>query len=189
MNNLLIDFWKTEAVAGPEPKGLEQILVRSEDLGAFNSALGADAGLISAGDKVSFTDDNKLIVTGSDGMPKGAPITLNAGAQTTLRSFEELADLQGQIKPEESVAISQADIDALEVELGESSGLTDGQKVVFEGDKLVILDANDMVAETITLSAGEQTALQSLDARADLQAQIKPEESVAISQQTLMLLK
>ena len=30
-----------------------------------------------------------------------------------------------------------------------------------------------MVAETITLSAGEQTALQSLDARADLPGQIK----------------
>ena len=43
---------------------------------------------------------------------------------------------------------------------------------VFEGDKLVILDANDMVAETITLSAGEQTALQSLDARADLRVKL-----------------
>ena len=38
-----------------------------------------------------------------------------------------------------------------------------------------------MVAETITLSAGEQTALQSLDARADLQGQIKPDFSVALS--------
>ena len=124
-------------------------------------------------------NDNKLIVTGSDGMPKGPPITLNAGAQTTLRSFEELADLQGQIKPEESVALSQADIDALDAELGvgNESGLTPGQKIVLEGDKMVILDANDMVAETITLDSDAQTALQSLDARADLQAQIKPEFS------------
>ena len=40
------------------------------------------------------------------------------------------ADLQGQTKPDFSVALSVADIAALDAEVGGSSGLTDGQKVV-----------------------------------------------------------
>ena len=130
------------------------------------------------GDKLVVVDDGKII---------GDPITLDAAAQGELSDLQARADLQGEFKPEYAIDLSGEDMTLLGEVLGGGATLTGNQTIAIDGDKLVVVDDGKIIGDPITLDAAarENTDLQ---ARADLQGELKPEDAIDLSGEDMTLL-
>ena len=84
--------------------------------------------------------------------------------------------MQGEFKPEYAIDLSGEDMTLLgEVLGGEAPTLTGNQTIAIDGDKLVVVDDGKIIGDPITLDAAAQGELSDLQARADLQGELKTE--------------
>ena len=143
----------------------EVIELGAADLAAFGQALGEGGPTLTAGQKVTFTDDNKLIIMDPQGNVIGTPIALDGEAQTQLQSFEDRADVQASLHQEAFIELGAEDLSSFNLVLaGEGSpALTIGQKVTFTDDnKLVIMDSQgNVTGDPIALDGEAMTSIES----------------------------
>ena len=179
VDNLLIDFWSTEAMAGPvvESKPPEILEVTAADVTALTSALGADAPQLAAGDNISFTDDGKMLIVDSTGALIGNPVVLSDAQKANLETFEERAELQGSVDTAEIIALGQDDAAAINSTLNLSGAeeLGAGEKVTFSEDGKTIMIVNeqgDLVRPPLELTDQEATQLENYANQAELQGSV-----------------